>query len=99
MKKNKTPIRANSNNINSNSSNIININKINAPNEINEFQMKNSSMNNSTFIPNLDFNSDETGESIRVCIRVRPMNTMELGRGDSKCVEFLDNNSLLFKNK
>jgi len=61
---------------------------------------KNTSMIvNSKMIPNLDFTSDDTGESIRVCIRIRPLNMMELGRGDPKCLELLDNSTLLFKNK
>ena len=49
--------------------------------------------------PNIDFNSEDFGENIKVCVRIRPMNMMEQGRGDIKCVEYLNNTTILFKNK
>jgi hypothetical protein len=53
-------------------------------------------MNN---FPNLDFNSDEIGENIKVCLRIRPLNTQETSRGDTKCVEESKNSNVNFKNK
>lgn len=53
--------------------------------------------NNNTH--NLDFNSDILSENIKVCIRIRPLNMTEQGRGDEKCIEFLNNTNLKFKNK
>jgi hypothetical protein len=50
-------------------------------------------------MPNLDFTSEEQGESIRVCVRIRPMNMTETGRGDNKCVEYSNSTTVLFKNK
>jgi hypothetical protein len=50
-------------------------------------------------MPNLDFTSEEQGESIRVCVRIRPMNMTEIGRGDAKCVEYTNSSTVLFKNK
>lgn len=56
--------------------------------------------NNSGFgLRSLDYNSDEIGENIKVCIRIRPLNTLELGRGDSKCVEFSNLQTLHFHSK
>ena len=110
-KKSKTPHKHISDNITMNNynqnekiNNSYNLNSYNAPGDKNYFSNpgRNSQMEmnmNNNMMPNLDFTSDDTGESIRVCIRVRPMNVQELGRGDSKCVEFLDNSTLLFKNK
>ena len=46
----------------------------------------------------MDF-SDGDGENIKVCVRVRPMNMTEAGRGDSKCIEYLNASNLKFKNK
>lgn len=58
---------------------------------------------NSTYnIPNttnIDYNSDDTGENIRVCVRVRPLNMTETGRRDSKAVEVVSNNTINVKNK
>jgi len=97
VEKIKTPNKAKSGNFD----NSYTINAQNAPDQ--NFHSNpgrnNSSMMDMNMMPNLDFTSDDTGESIRVCIRVRPLNVTELGRGDSKCVEFLDNSTLLFKNK
>jgi hypothetical protein len=51
-------------------------------------------------MPNLDImngNIHDT-ENIKVCIRLRPLNLMETGRGDSKCVEVV-NNQIMYQNK
>jgi hypothetical protein len=53
-------------------------------------------MNN---IPNLDFNSEEIGENIKVCLRIRPLNVMETSRDDLKCIEESNNTKLHFQNK
>ena len=50
-------------------------------------------------VPNLDFYSEENGENIKVCVRVRPLNTNENGRGDTKCIDMISNTELLFQNK
>lgn len=50
-------------------------------------------------IPNLNFSSEDGGENIKVCVRVRPLNMTELGRNDSKCVECVSSNTILLKNK
>ena len=50
-------------------------------------------------MPNLDFNSEEQGESIKVCVRIRPMNMTEQARGDSKCVDYQNSSTISFKNK
>jgi hypothetical protein len=47
----------------------------------------------------LDFTSDEIGENIKVCIRIRPMNITEQGRGDGRCVENINSSTALFSNK
>lgn len=52
-----------------------------------------------TSFPNLDYNSDELGENIKVCVRIRPLNMTEQGRGDGKSVEVVNNTALSFKNK
>ena len=68
-------------------------------------QMFNPYMNNmvnyptNTKFPNLDFNSDDSGENIKVSIRIRPSNMTEMGRGDGKCVECMNSNTILYKNK
>ena len=70
--------------------NMYNIN----PNNMNNMQ------NNSAFgMKSLDYNSDEIGENIKVCIRIRPLNLLESGRGDSKCVEFSNSQTLHFHSK
>ncbi len=64
--------------------------------------MMNMFMNNNNInmgAPNLDYNSDEMGENIKVCVRIRPMNMTEQGRGDGKCVEYLNLSNLQYKNK
>jgi hypothetical protein len=61
--------------------------------------MNKNFIQNTLGVPNLEFNSDEQGENIKVCIRIRPLNLMEQGRGDSKCVEYSNISSLNFKNK
>jgi hypothetical protein len=75
----------------------------NNQNMINPFMMSpmiNAINNNMNLgYPNLDFNSEELGENIKVCIRIRPLNLTEQGRGDVKCVEYINQNSLNFKNK
>ena len=50
-------------------------------------------------VPNLDFHGEENGENIKVCVRVRPLNTNEIGRGDSKSLEANSNTEILFQNK
>lgn len=52
-----------------------------------------------TNFPNLDFNSDDSGENIKVCIRIRPFNMTEQGRSDPKCVDCMNSNTIIFKNK
>jgi hypothetical protein len=59
----------------------------------------NTAINLNPNFPNLDFTSDEAGENIKVCVRIRPMNLMEQGRGDGRCVEYINTGSLAFKNK
>jgi hypothetical protein len=56
--------------------------------------------NNSGFgQKSLDYNSDEVGENIKVCVRIRPLNMLESGRGDTKCVEFSNLQTLHFHSK
>lgn len=71
--------------------------QLNMPNNIHPHYM--SMMNGNMGVPNLDFTSEETGENIKVCIRIRPMNATEQGRGDGKCVEYINSSSLQLKNK
>jgi hypothetical protein len=59
------------------------------PNLYNQYNMN---------VPNLDFREDNNAENIKVCIRLRPLNVMETGRGDSKCAE-TNNNQIVFRNK
>lgn len=59
----------------------------------------NPGINNNLGMPNLDFTSEENGENIKVCVRIRPLNMTEQGRGDNKCVESINNATLQFKNK
>jgi hypothetical protein len=67
----------------------------------NMYNISNSFMhNNSGFgVKGLEYNSDEIGENIKVCIRIRPANTLEIGRGDSKCLEYSNLQTLHFLNK
>jgi hypothetical protein len=58
-----------------------------------------NNMNQNTSFPNLDYFSDEQGENIKVCVRVRPMNMTELGRNDGKSIEIINNKSINLKNK
>ena len=53
----------------------------------------------SNLVPNLDFSSEDSGENIKVCVRIRPLNMTELGRNDGKCVECVSSNTILLKNK
>lgn len=68
----------------------------------------NINQNNSQFgMKSLDYNSDEIGneinwylgENIKVCIRIRPFSILESGRGDSKCVEYSNLQTLHFQSK
>jgi hypothetical protein len=65
---------------------------INVPINQNMYSAKNH-------VPNLDFSSQDEGENIRVCVRVRPLNMTELGRNDGKCVDCVNSNTILLKNK
>jgi hypothetical protein len=49
-------------------------------------------------VPNLDLMYGNDSENIKVCIRLRPLNMMETGRGDAKCVEVM-NSQIVFQNK
>lgn len=49
--------------------------------------------------PNLDFTSEEGGENIQVCLRIRPLNITEKGRNDTKCLEVKSSNQLIYNNK
>jgi hypothetical protein len=63
------------------------------PNFYNQYNMS---------MPNLDmFNGQPYSdtENIKVCIRIRPLNITETGRGDSKCVDISNNNQVVFQNK
>jgi kinesin family protein 12 len=60
----------------------------------------NAIQNNSGFgLKSLDYSSDEVGENIKVCIRIRPLNLLETGRGDNKCVEYANLQTLHFQSK
>ena len=67
----------------------------------NMYNINNSNLlNNSDFGgKSLEYNSDEIGENIKVCIRIRPPNILETGRGDTKCVEYTNLQTLHFHNK
>ena len=50
-------------------------------------------------VPNLDFNTDESSENIKVCLRIRPFSLQEKGRNDTKCITVMSNDQLVFINK
>jgi hypothetical protein len=50
-------------------------------------------------IPNLDFTHDETGENIKVCLRIRPLNVSEKGRNDTKSLTIMNDTQVLFTSK
>jgi hypothetical protein len=58
-----------------------------------------NNFNHMNQIPNLDFNSEEIGENIKVCLRIRPFSNQELSRGDEKCIQDNNNTNVNFKNK
>ena len=49
--------------------------------------------------PNLNFENNSSGENIKVCIRIRPMNLQEKGRNDINCIEPATPTQLIFTNK
>ena len=54
---------------------------------------------NSNDNPNLNFENNSSGENIKVCIRIRPMNLQEKGRNDINCIEPASPTQLIFTNK
>jgi hypothetical protein len=51
------------------------------------------------YIPNLDFNQNETSENIKVCLRIRPLNLTEKGRNDSKSLSVMSETQVVYINK
>ena len=54
---------------------------------------------NSNDNPNLNFENNSSGENIKVCVRIRPMNLQEKGRNDINCIEPASPTQLIFTNK
>ena len=59
----------------------------------------NPSQNQINNSPNLNFEQNATGENIKVCLRIRPMNLQEKGRNDMNCIEPVSPTQLVFTNK
>ena len=59
----------------------------------------NPSQNQINNSPNLDFEQNASGENIKVCLRIRPMNLQEKGRNDMNCIEPVSPTQLVFTNK
>lgn len=45
----------------------------------------------------MNFNHEDTNENIKVCLRVRPLNTNEINRNKNSCVEILNNLEVNYK--
>jgi hypothetical protein len=80
----------------------INFHKIKTPGNSSAMQFNPNFYNQYNMnMPNLDIMSGYINdtENIKVCIRLRPLNIMETGRGDSKCVDVNNNNQVVYQNK
>jgi hypothetical protein len=54
----------------------------------------------SEYSKNNFFNMDDSeGESVKVALRIRPMNNLEVSRGDENCAKVLSDSSLQLQMK